>query len=265
MMFPKQKDIEIPLLKAIIDKGGYANPKDIYPLITKEFKCLTKEDLESRLPHGDNKWKNMIQWVRQILVNKGEISKKEKGIWRITQLGIQRVEMERYSSDNVVLVDRNYVENIIFEYNKSLKEQLHDKLYSMTPLEFEELSKILLQEHGFDKASIQLTNKGPDGGVDGYGKIKLAGISEVNVAFQCKRWKNNIGRRIVQEFRGNIQGKYEKGIIFTTGNFAKGVDSLSDQIGAVPIVMINGDKIIELMIEKEIMVNKKTISLYKLK
>ena len=241
-MFPKQKDIEIPLLKAIIDKGGYAKPKDIYPLITNEFKCLTKQDLESRLPRGDNKWKNMIQWVRQILVNKGEISKKEKGIWRITQLGIQS-----------------------FEYNKSLKEQLHDKLYSMTPLEFEELSKILLQEHGFDKASIQLTNKGPDGGVDGYGKIKLAGISEVNVAFQCKRWKNNIGRRIVQEFRGNIQGKYEKGIIFTTGNFAKGVDSLSDQIGAVPIVMINGDKIIELMIEKEIMVNKKTISLYKLK
>lgn len=265
MMFPKQKDIEVPLLRAIIDKGGYAKPKDIYPLVTKEFKCLTKEDLEIRLPRGDNKWKNTIQWVRQVLVSKGELSKKEKGIWKITQLGIERVEREKYSNDNVVLVDINYVENIIFEYNKSLKEQLLNKLYSMTPLEFEELSKMLLQEHGFDKDSIQLTNKGPDGGIDGYGKIKLAGISEVNVAFQCRRWKSNIGRRIVQEFRGNIQGKYEKGIIFTTGNFAKGVNSLSDQIGAVPIVMINGEKIVELMIEKEIMVNKKTISLYELK
>lgn len=264
-MFPKQKDIEIPLLKAVINNGGYTKPKDIYKLIAKEFKCLTKEDLEIRLANGDNKWQNTVQWVRQALVSKGELSNKKKGIWEITKQGIERVESKQHSNNNLVSVEIDYIENIILEYNRNLKEQLRNKLYNMNSLEFEQFSKLLLQEHGFEKDSIKLTKKGPDGGIDGYGKIKLAGISEINVAFQCKKWKGNVGRSIVQEFRGNIQEKYEKGIIFTTGGFKRGVDLLSDQIGAVPIVMINGEQIVELMIEKDIMVNKKSIYLYELK
>lgn len=52
--------------------------------------------------------KKTIQWVRQVLVSKGDLSKKEKGIWEITQFEIERVGREKYSNDNVVL-DINYV------------------------------------------------------------------------------------------------------------------------------------------------------------
>lgn len=47
------------------------------------------------------------------------------------------------------------------------------------------------------------------------------GITYLNVAFQCKRWKNTtIGRVEIDKFRGAIQGEFEQGIIFTTSNFS---------------------------------------------
>jgi hypothetical protein len=37
MAFPKQGEIELPLLKAIRELGGSASPKDVYPVVTKFF------------------------------------------------------------------------------------------------------------------------------------------------------------------------------------------------------------------------------------
>jgi len=94
-MFPKEKDIEVPLLEALIEIGGKGRPRDIYPFVTKRFPKLTEGDLAEIVKSGNNRWKNRIQFVRQILVEKGEIDKSTRGIWAITDKGRVRTHSAR--------------------------------------------------------------------------------------------------------------------------------------------------------------------------
>jgi restriction system protein len=37
MSYPKQSEIELPLLKVLLELGGKAEPKDVYPRLTTIF------------------------------------------------------------------------------------------------------------------------------------------------------------------------------------------------------------------------------------
>jgi restriction system protein len=50
MSFPKQSEIELPLLKTLQELGGKAEPKELYPKLAEIFPQLTEEDLTARLP-----------------------------------------------------------------------------------------------------------------------------------------------------------------------------------------------------------------------
>jgi restriction system protein len=89
-----------------------------------------------------------------------------------------------------------------------------------------------------------------DGGIDGHGKLKV-GLAFLNVAFQCKRWtKCNVTRPEVDRFRGAIQGDFEQGLFFTTTSFSKGAIEASIKRGAVPIILVDGGAIVDMMIDK---------------
>jgi restriction system protein len=91
-MMPKQAEIEIPLLRVIVEFGNsQGRPRDIYPLLEKQFPSLTKQDIEERLESGTPKWTNRVQWVRQALLTKGELASPERGIWAITEKGRARL------------------------------------------------------------------------------------------------------------------------------------------------------------------------------
>lgn len=49
MAFPNQRDIEVPLLRVLLDSGGSAKPKEVYPRVAGYFPGLTPEDQEGRL------------------------------------------------------------------------------------------------------------------------------------------------------------------------------------------------------------------------
>jgi restriction system protein len=74
MSFPKQSEIELPLLKTLQELGGKAEPKELYPRLAAIFPQLTQEDLAARLPSSPStfRWHNLVQWSRQKLVEKGE-------------------------------------------------------------------------------------------------------------------------------------------------------------------------------------------------
>ena len=76
-MLPKEREIEIPLLKALVDLGGQGKPSDIYPLVTRYFPNVSPEEFLKQLSTGGNKWTNRIQWVRQKLIVKGFMSSPE--------------------------------------------------------------------------------------------------------------------------------------------------------------------------------------------
>jgi len=93
MAFPKQKDIEIPLLKALIAAGGRATPKEAVERVTRDFPDLTPADLIMKQPSGsDLKWPNMVAWVRNALCDRGAIDRTVRGTWVITETGRQMVK-----------------------------------------------------------------------------------------------------------------------------------------------------------------------------
>lgn len=254
MVMPKQSEIEIPLLEVLSSLGGQGKPKEIYPLLTHKFQGLTQEDLDERMESGGNKWTNRIQWVRQKLIDSGEMYSPQRGVWAITDQGRDRVQ----SPLSMPAAPVNFVE-LYEDYEDDFKSQLLDKLHDLTPRQFEEFAKKLLQVYGF--VSLFVTDVGPDGGIDGYGRLKM-GLATMNVAFQCKRWKGNVGRPEIQQFRGAIQGTYEQGIFFTTSDFTQQAKTISFQQGAVPIVLMNGSGIVDIMIDKGLGVDKKPLYLY---
>lgn len=95
MTLPRQKDVEIPLLEEIENAGGKAEPQQVYPRVAGHFPQITDTDLKERLESGHNTWTNRVQWVRQLLVNKGQLDGSVRGVWSITELGRGRLEAHR--------------------------------------------------------------------------------------------------------------------------------------------------------------------------
>ncbi len=253
-MLPTQKDIEIPLLKALVEVGGEATPREIYPLVTAKFPEIPEEDLAERLKHGANRWTNRIQWVRQKLVQNGEIDSATRGVWRITDEGRQR--LAEIDEEEPAAREPTFLE-LYEDYEASFRTQLLERLQGLSAREFEHFARRLLVAYGFD--DVEVTQLSNDGGIDGHGRLRL-GLAIMNVAFQCKRWQGNIGRPEVDRFRGAIQGRFEQGVFFTTSDFTLDARGASLREGAVPIILLNGESIVSLMIEKEFGVDR--VSLY---
>ncbi|WP_149713723.1 restriction endonuclease [Campylobacter concisus] len=92
-----------------------------------------------------------------------------------------------------------------------------------------------------------LTNKGLDGIMD-----KL-GLSKIYI--QAKRYKDgsNIGRQEIQQFIGAISNKNtKKGVFITTAKFTKEAEMFAKDSQNFSVVLIDGDRLAELMIKYKV-------------
>lgn len=272
---PNQIDIEIPLLATLKKLGGKAKPKDVYAELTKAFPALTPSDLAEQLQSGGNRWTNRIQWVRQALVARGELSNQSHGIWEITPLGLSRLDAhnknpvvltpsdlhkkQKESETNVFSAENLNLEEVSEKYTLAFKNNVLQKLHDLTPSQFEHFASFLLKAYGFQK--IIVTGKTGDGGIDGHGQLKV-GMAILKAAFQCKRWDNSIGPKEVQAFRGAIQGQFEQGYFFTTSTFTKAAQNESIKLGAAPVILFGGTQIVDIMIERGIGIRRRPIEIY---
>ncbi len=136
--------------------------------------------------------------------------------------------------------------------------QLLELLMNLHPQQFEEFAGKLLESVGF--TDIEVTKYVGDGGIDGYGNLEM-GVVKVKAAFQVKRWRdNNVPRSDIDRFRGAIQGKFDQGIFITTSDFVDEAKRISSVPGAVPIVLINGDRIVGIMLDKGLGVRQEPLT-----
>jgi restriction system protein len=264
MPFPKQTDIEIPLLQVIHSMGGIVKPKEIYHQVAKYFPDLTLEEqnqiMESK-PSG-KKWWNIVQWARQTLVVKKELDGSTRGVWKITPIGIKRIESigkKVKISKHPDVINEITLRDLVNENNDQIKSRLITELKSLTPRSFEKFCTVLLEQLGYEDLSI--TNRGSDGGVDGYGNFRQ-GVVRINSAFQAKKWDDKtVSRPEIDKFRGSIQGDYDHGVFLTTSRFSKDAQEASVKKGAITILLLDGLAISNLMIEKGIGVHKQLVYL----
>lgn len=263
MAYPKQSEIELPLLRVIAELGGEAKTRDTYPKVAQYFPELTEDDVKRKVENypSTNKWHNKVQWARQALINKGQLDGSIRGLWKITAQGMARIEADDTvcesvhsgAGDNIASTDVT-LSDLLDSNIEAVKKRIIDELKTLTYDSFEKFCKLLLETLGYD--NVEVTKKGGDGGIDGYGDFKQ-GVVHIKSAFQAKRWDSGtVGRPEIDKFRGAIQGDYDHGVFLTTSRFSRDAEQASVKKGAITILMLDGDAIAGLMIEKGIGVDK---------
>lgn len=150
--------------------------------------------------------------------------------------------------DDALKISIQAIDGLQEQYVGAFRNSILNRLKRLAPNDFEVFCRELLKVYGF--RHVHVTKPTRDGGIDGYGELKI-GLSYLPVAFQCKRWnKTSIGRPEIDKFRGASQGKFQQAIIFTTSTFTPGAKAADNQPGAIPVALFDGEAIVNLMIEK---------------
>jgi restriction system protein len=126
----------------------------------------------------------------------------------------------------------------------------------MEPDAFERLAQRILRESGFVK--VEVRGKSGDGGIDGVGVLRVNLVS-FQVFFQCKRWKGSVGASEIRDFRGAMQGRADKGLFITTGNFTSQASDEATRDGATAIDLIDGERLCDLLKELKLGVQTEMI------
>jgi len=137
------------------------------------------------------------------------------------------------------------------------RQQLEKHLAEMDPYQFERLIQFLLEEMGY--RNVETTSPSHDKGVDVVADIEL-GISSVREVVQVKRRKGSVHRTVLDGLRGSLHRfGAVRGTIITIGGFSKGTESAAFETGAAPITLIDGQKLLDLLIEHNIGISEKTV------
>jgi restriction system protein len=135
----------------------------------------------------------------------------------------------------------------VVRYNEQQKALLSEQLHNMNPYHFEILIGQLLQAMGYEDVTV--TKASGDKGIDVIGNVQV-GITRITEVVQVKRMQNSVNRPLIDQLRGALPyHKAIRGTLITTSKFSSGCAEAANYPGAAPITLIDGSRLIELLIE----------------
>lgn len=131
------------------------------------------------------------------------------------------------------------------------KSYILDKVKYLDPIKFEKFAWGLLMKMGFDMDHDKGIKASGDGGIDGFAySLDAQSLKTTRVAIQCKRYTTGaVGSPEINNLRGAIDThRADYGVLITTSYFSK--DAIeSSRLGSTPITLIDGEKLVDLMIQ----------------
>jgi predicted helicase len=96
-------------------------------------------------------------------------------------------------------------------------------------------------------------------------RFKKFTYDEIVARDKAKRWQHNIGRKEIQSFVGALAGKQaNKGVFITTSDYVQNATDYAESVSQ-KVILINGDRLADLMIEHNIGVSTvRTVELKRL-
>ena len=260
MQIPVREELIDQTLRAIRALGGSASIAEIDEKVVENLQL--PEEIAGQ-PHGTGRQteiKYRLGWARTYLKNHGLITNSDRGVWALTPEGVKAEAVEprevvrsvrqQLGLANQIQVDEDDVDKVVEDASDetaSWREDLLETLMNMPPDAFERLCQRLLRESGF--IAVEVTGRSGDGGIDGRGVIRVAGLISFTVLFQCKRYRDNVGPSVVRDFRGAMMGRADKGLLITTGGFTRDAQVESRRDGASPIDLIDGELLVRKLKE----------------
>ncbi len=265
-----------PLLQALRDLGGSATPREAIEKIATNEK-VPASAREEILKSGQDRFYNQVMWARQYLVWEGYIDSGQRGVWSLTHLGknvtltlaesreIFLKQVQRFSKirKTASKLETSGPSEIVVNQDTPQSDQdasLENFLIvvkSLSPSGFERLCMRLLREAGFER--VQVTGRSNDGGIDGVGVLQLNDLMSFNVVFQCKKWEHSVPPKEIRDLRGAMDGRSDKGIFLTTSTFSSNARAEAERQGAVPIELVDGEKLFEMFKRYELGLKPRTV------
>ena len=264
---PKINELMWPTLKAIKILGGSASNKEIVQTVIAQEGY--SEEIQNKMHNTRSmtKLEYRMAWAKTYLKKSGALENSKRGVWSLTHLGenlnkddiedvvtkvktISKEDKKQRQSTPEGSLDEDYSPD-----NLDWKTNLLNSLQTICPARFERLVQRILRESGF--IEVEVTGKSGDGGIDGYGTLKI-GLLSFRVIFQCKRFKGTVGPNYIRDFRGAMQGRVERGLFMTTGSFTSVAKKEAFRDGAPPVELFDGNDICELLKELRLGVEVRT-------
>jgi len=268
-----------PAFLALKELGGSATVEE---LDRKAFEIMKLSDDQLAIIHKGNQSKAeyKMAWARTYLKKYGLLTNTERGVWAITTKGssVEQIDYKAViETVRATFPKKQKYESIANSQNEqedsidsdttisspSWETEVLDELLNLSPSGFEKFSQFLLRESGF--IEVNVTGKTGDGGIDGNGIIRFAGLVSFPVVFQCKRYSGSVSAEQIRNFRGAMQGRAEKGLVITTGTFTPQAYKEATRDGAPVIDLVDGALLVKKIKELRLglcveMVEKVTVN-----
>ncbi len=279
MNLPKFHETFNPIL-SILKDGEIIHHRELLKRVISEFySSLPKELLEQKTKSGDILIENRIAWGKSYLKKGGYIHYPERGMVQITEKGKDasknKVDLKDLENDHDFLsfykeetTSNNNDINIIKSSSpqdlidtgfsaieSQIKNDLLERLKIIDPYYFEKVILILLKKMGY--GDFIETSKSGDGGIDGIINEDKLGLDKIYI--QAKRYNDNkVREKEIRNFIGAMSGDTGKGVFVTTSTFDESAVKKAHDAHHT-IILIDGDKLVQLMHEYNVGVQIKDI------
>lgn len=300
MAVPTYDQFIEPILRHLASHPSGVLARDVHDAAAEALH-LSDADRAELLPSGVQRvYKNRAGWAHDRLKRAGLSASLRRGYWQLTDAGrefaranppplsenvLERLVTEYNDvrlrpaigddslptppglttiADRVTASPDDRLERALSELRNAVVTELVDVLSQASPEYFETIVLDLLHKMGYgtSRADLLRVGRSGDGGIDGVISLDRLGLEKVYV--QAKRWQSNsVGRPDVQAFYGALAGqRANKGVFITTSTFSQQAIEFAGSVER--IVLVDGSKLADLMIEHEIGVSSRSIRVPKL-
>lgn len=244
-------------------------------------------------------YKNRVGWAHDRLKRAGLSSSPRHGHWKLTEKGFAFAQshptpLSEQQIKELAVVDPNVrlrplrtadgdsdvndveqsaknsaatpddlLEGALSELKDATAGDLLETIGRGSPKFFENLVLDLLHAMGYGarREDLQRVGRSHDEGIDGIISLDRLGLEKVFV--QAKRWQGSVGREVVQAFYGALAGqRANKGVLITTSSFTPHAVEFAKSVER--IVLIDGGRLTELMMECGVGVSHRTVKIPKI-
>ena len=299
MAVPGFQDLMLPFLQVCEDEQE-RSILEISAIVTQKLN-LSDVDVQEMMTSRQTKLYNRLAWVKSYLGKACLISFPSRGKSKITPRGLallsehlqliniktlkqypkfikfqtknNKIEQHEQSINRALEEDIEFatpeeqLENSYQKLRDELSSDLLETILRNSPSFFEQLVVDLLVAMGYGgsrKDAGQALGRTGDGGIDGIIKEDKLGLDLIYL--QAKRYNadNVVPSREIRDFTGSLEGHgAHKGVFITTSSFTRdGIDFVK-RLQQKKIVLIDGVRLTQLMIDNDIGVS--TVSTYAIK
>lgn len=289
-----------PVLRFLATKSEGAPAREVHEAAANAL-GVAAADRQELLPSGMQPvYKNRAGWAHDRLKRAGLSSSPRRGYWQLTQqgrdfvakhpsalgpkdleqlaIGFMDVRLKPPASGeslasaalvqpppagSAVSSPDDRLGEALAELRRSVAGELLETLAGVSPSFFESIVLDLLHRMGYGASRSDLKRVGGagDAGIDGIISLDKLGLEKVYV--QAKRWQNVVGRPEIQAFYGALAGqRANKGVFITTSAYTTQAIDFANSVER--IVLVDGPRLAELMIDHEVGVSARTLQVPKL-